>query len=341
MKYGLARNLLFRLDAETAHDLTIQSLKRLEFFGLSGLINELPPAFPVTAMGLEFPNPVGLAAGLDKNGDCIDGMAALGFGHIEIGTTTPKPQPGNPKPRLFRLPGHQAIINRLGFNNKGVDYLVAKARRARFDGVLGINIGKNKDTPIERAVDDYVHCLRKVYPLAGYVTVNISSPNTEGLRELQHDQALRDLLEALLDERESLEKQHGLRVPLAVKIAPDLDSLQIDSLAQTFNTLPPDAVIATNTTITRPQVEADPLAAEAGGLSGRPLLDSANEILKAMRAKLSRDIAMIGVGGVVDAASAASKMEAGADLIQIYTGMIYQGPGLVREAVEGTMSACT
>jgi dihydroorotate dehydrogenase len=333
--YSIARKLLFLLDPETAHTVSLQSFNLLSMSHLARLVACRPKPDPRTVMGIEFPNPVGLAAGLDKNGDYLNAMATLGFGFLEIGTTTPKPQPGNPMPRMFRLPAQRALINRLGFNNKGVDYLVGQVQRSGYKGVLGINIGKNRDTPLERAVDDYLHCLNRVYDHASYVTINISSPNTVGLRTLQEDAPLSELIGALIERRGELEKRHGRFLPLVVKIAPDLDPEQLDSLAATLNHCGPDAVLATNTTISRPGLEQHPLAQQAGGLSGAPLLGLANKTLAALRKKLDKAIPIIGVGGIMNAEDAASKIEAGAELIQIYTGLIYQGPQLVRDAARG------
>ena len=337
--YSLARKLLFLLDPETAHTVSMRSFQLLSAGHLAGLIACRPEAAPTRLMGIEFPNPVGLAAGLDKNGDYLNAMAALGFGFLEIGTTTPKPQPGNPLPRMFRLPAEKALINRLGFNNKGVDYLLDRVQRSGYRGVLGINIGKNRDTPLALAVDDYLHCLDRVYLHASYVTINISSPNTVGLRELQADGPLSKLVGALIERRGQLEKRHGRYLPLVVKISPDLEPQQLDSLAATLNHCGPDAVMATNTTISRPGLEHHPLAQQAGGLSGAPLLEAANTTLAALRLRLDKNIPIIGVGGIMCGADAASKISAGAELVQIYTGLIYQGPQLVRDAARGAANA--
>ncbi len=334
MLYELARTGLFCLPAETAHELTLHALATAQRAGVIGLVAPQVPAKPVQCMGLTFPNPVGLAAGLDKNGDCIDAFGALGFGFVEIGTVTPRPQPGNPKPRLFRLPARQAIINRMGFNNHGVDHLVAAVKRSSFGGVLGINIGKNKDTPNENALDDYVACLRKVYDHASYVTVNISSPNTPGLRTLQHGDALRVLLDGLKLEQERLRGASGRHVPVVVKIAPDSTPAEISTMAQALVEFEIDGVIATNTTASREGVEGLPHAQEQGGLSGAPLTAKSTAVL----AQLSRDLAgkvpVIGVGGILSAADALAKRDAGAGLVQVYTGFIYRGPALVKEIVE-------
>jgi len=334
--YGLARPFLFGLDPEAAHDLTLDSIARLQNTPAMCLWRQPRIDDPVTVAGLRFPNRVGLAAGLDKNGRCIDGLGAMGFGFIEVGTVTPKGQPGNPKPRMFRLPEAQALINRLGFNNAGLDAFVANVRRARSfraaGGVLGLNIGKNAATPIENAADDYLAGLAGVYPHADYVTVNISSPNTKNLRALQSDEALDALLGALQRRREALEREHGRRVPLFVKIAPDLDEAQVGVIAATLQGNGIDGVIATNTTIGREAVQGLPHAAEAGGLSGRPVLEPSNRVIRLLRAALGPGYPIIGVGGVMSGADAVAKMEAGADLVQVYTGLIYQGPALVSKA---------
>jgi dihydroorotate dehydrogenase len=335
MLYCLVRPLLFSLDPETAHELTIQGLARAAHTGLlSWAAPKIAPCAPRTVMGLSFPNPVGLAAGLDKNGAAIDGLAALGFGFIEIGTTTPRPQPGNPKPRMFRLPQANALINRLGFNNLGVDHLLANVQRADYRGILGINIGKNFDTPIERAAEDYLLCWRKVYPHASYVTVNISSPNTQNLRTLQGAEALDALLAQLKAEQAKLADQHGKYVPLALKIAPDLAPEQIQSIAALLVRHKIDGVIATNTTIGREGVEGLPHAAETGGLSGAPVKEKSTAVIRALHQALDGALPIIGVGGIMNGADAREKIDAGAQLVQIYTGMIYRGPELVAEAVK-------
>jgi dihydroorotate dehydrogenase len=335
MLYEFARPFLFALDAETAHDLTLASLRTAQALHLP-VACAVPAAKAVRVMGLEFPNRIGLAAGLDKNGECIEGLAALGFGHIEIGTVTPRPQPGNPKPRLFRLPLRQAIINRMGFNNHGVDALVANVERSGYKGILGINIGKNFDTPIERAVDDYLACLRKVYAHASYVTVNISSPNTKNLRQLQGESELDGLLGPLKREQEVLAQRHGRYVPMALKIAPDLDEAQIQSIADALRRHRIDAAIATNTTLSREGVEHLTHADEAGGLSGTPIFTKATHVLGALSRRLGGEIPLIGVGGVMNGRAACAKLEAGAQLVQLYTGLIYRGPALVKEAIEAT-----
>ncbi len=330
--YSLLRRLLFCLPTETSHHLALAAISLLQRLGLSGLVRPAIAEHPVEVMGIRFPNPVGLAAGLDKNAEHIDGLAALGFGFIEVGTVTPRPQPGNPQPRLFRLPKAQAIINRMGFNNQGVDHLVEQVKRARFDGVLGINIGKNKDTPAEQAVDDYLICMRKVYAHASYITVNLSSPNTPGLRDLQFGEPLRQLLAALKAEQAKLAEEHGRYVPLAVKIAPDMAAEDIREVAAAFNDQQIDGVIATNTTIERDAVRHLPHGDEAGGLSGAPVRDKSTEVIRKLREALDADIPIIGVGGISDSASAAEKFAAGAALVQVYTGFIYRGPALIAEA---------
>ena len=333
--YTLARQLLFKLSPETSHDLSLDLIGAGGRLGLNGLLCKAPARLPVNVMGLEFPNPVGLAAGLDKNGAAIDGFAQLGFGFVEIGTITPRPQPGNPKPRLFRLPEAEAIINRMGFNNLGVDALVRNVERAkRRHGLLGINIGKNKDTPNEQAFDDYQHCLQKVYPLADYITVNISSPNTAGLRELQEETALRQLVSQLRESQEALAARHGKRVPMLVKVAPDLSDRDIDAAARVLSELKVDGVIATNTTVDRSAVAGDRNASEAGGLSGAPLLGQSTLVLRRLRARLPESVPLVGVGGILSGADAVAKMAAGASLVQCYSGLIFRGPALVHDCVE-------
>jgi len=333
--YSLARPFLFGLDPERAHAIGLASLEMAYRSGLSPLLGKLPKPFPTRAFGLTFDNPVGLAAGLDKNGEHIDALLALGFGFIEIGTVTPRPQPGNPKPRMFRLPEHNAIINRLGFNNDGVDALVRNVEKSRRrGGVLGINIGKNKDTPNDSAERDYLVCLERVYPLADYITVNISSPNTAGLRELQEEQSLRRLISTLRDAQENLAAQHGKRVPLLVKVAPDLSDDDIDAAGRVLGELQIDGVIATNTTVSRFTIQQHRLARESGGLSGSPVLGKSTATLRRLRTRLPDSIPLIGVGGIVSGADAVAKTAAGAALVQIYTGLIYRGPGLIGECVE-------
>jgi len=331
--YTLLRPLLFALDAESAHHLTLESLQLAVRTGIIGVCAPQPAAAPRTVMGLEFPNPVGLAAGLDKNGEYIDALAALGFGFLEIGTVTPHPQPGNPRPRMFRLPAARAVINRMGFNNHGVDALVANVQRARFRGVLGINIGKNFDTPLERAADDYLDCLRKVHAHASYVTVNISSPNTKNLRQLQQTDELGQLLAVLQDERARLADRDGRRVPLALKIAPDLEPAQIAVIAGLLVRHEIDAVIATNTTVARDAVAHLPHGTEAGGLSGAPLTAQAQSVATQLAAALAGAVPVIGVGGIMNGDDAAARVAAGVNLVQLYTGLVYAGPALVGECV--------
>ena len=330
--YPLLRRALFRMDPERAHDLTLALLDRLPGRRPPGWLGAARAGAPVQVMGLSFPNAVGLAAGLDKNADHIDALGRLGFGFIEVGTVTPRPQPGNPRPRLFRIPERQALVNRFGFNNKGVEHLVEQVRRARYAGVIGINIGKNRDTPVERAVDDYLFCLRRVHAHAHYVTVNVSSPNTPGLRNLQQGGMLGELLGALAAERERLATAEGRRVPLVLKVAPDLEPAEIDTVAQQVLAHGIDGVAATNTTLARDGVKGLTHAEEAGGLSGAPLRERATEVLGAFAARLEGRAALIGVGGVLSADDAAEKARAGADLVQLYTGLIYRGPALVAEA---------
>lgn len=332
--YSSLRPLLFRLDPERAHGVTLGALDALHRAGLSSLAAKPPQTLPTEAFGLQFPNPVGLAAGLDKNGDHIDALFALGFGFVEIGTVTPKPQDGNPKPRMFRLPRHRALINRLGFNNQGVDVLVRNVGRAKRAGILGINIGKNKDTPNESAADDYLFCMERVYPLADYITVNISSPNTAGLRELQEEQALRRLIGTLREAQERLAAQHGRRVPVLVKVAPDLSDDDIVAAARVLSDLHVDGVIATNTTISRISVQGDRRADEAGGLSGEPLMNKSTTVLRMLRTRLASEIPLVGVGGILSGADAVKKMAAGASLVQVYSGLIYRGPPLIGDCVE-------
>ncbi|MFG0806769.1 quinone-dependent dihydroorotate dehydrogenase [Pseudomonas fluvialis] len=332
--YTLARDLLFKLAPETSHDLSIDLIGAGGRLGLNGLLCKAPASLPVRVMGLEFANPVGLAAGLDKNGDAIDGFAQLGFGFIEIGTVTPRAQLGNPKPRLFRLPEAQGIINRMGFNNLGVDHLLARVQAARYRGVLGINIGKNFDTPVERAVDDYLIGLDKVYAHASYVTVNVSSPNTPGLRSLQFGDSLRQLLEALRQRQEDLAVVHGKRVPLAIKIAPDMTDEETVDVARALLDTGMDAVIATNTTLSREGVEGLQYADEAGGLSGAPVRDKSTHTVRVLAGELQGRLPIIAVGGITEGQHAADKIAAGASLVQIYSGFIYQGPALIRQAVD-------
>lgn len=320
------------LDAEKAHHLALGALEVAHDFGL--LPNPFSkPSCPVKTMGLDFQNPVGLAAGLDKNGEYIDALASLGFGSIEIGTVTPRPQPGNPAPRLFRLPECQGIINRMGFNNKGVDQLIRNVKKAQYRGILGINIGKNFDTPIESAADDYLFCLEKVYSYASYVTINISSPNTRNLRQLQHAEELGKLLAALKEKQGELAAKFHKHVPLAVKISPDLDDDEIDAIAALLLQHGIEAVIATNTTLSRAGAGNAALASEAGGLSGAPLRNAATYVIGRLHSTLAGRIPIIGVGGIMNAADAREKLDAGASLIQLYSGLIYRGPGLVGEII--------
>ncbi|HVK55057.1 MAG TPA: quinone-dependent dihydroorotate dehydrogenase [Burkholderiales bacterium] len=334
MPYALVRPLLFALDGETSHNLTMRSLNVMHNLRLTRLMQCNPRAKSKKLMGLTFPNAVGLAAGLDKDGAHIDALASLGFGFIEIGTVTPRPQPGNPKPRLFRIPEAEAIINRMGFNNGGVESLVENVKRSNFKGILGINIGKNFDTPIERAVDDYLICLNAVYPFASYVTVNISSPNTKNLRDLQSQDALDDLLGQLKTRRDSLTEQHRRRVPLVLKIAPDLDHEQIAAIAALLLKHGIDGVIATNTTLAREAVADLPNGNETGGLSGAPLRDRSNGVIQQLFQHLHGRIPIIGVGGVMNAEDARQKIDAGASLVQVYSGLIYRGPRLIPELVK-------
>ena len=332
MLYDLVRKALFAVDPETAHDLTLDALRLGHFAGVTRLLCREKDQ-PVRVMGLDFPNPVGVAPGLDKNADCFEALGDLGFGFVEVGTVTPRPQPGNPKPRVFRLTEAQGMINRLGFNNKGVDHLVRRVRHHRYKGVLGINIGKNFDTPIEHAADDYLLCLEKVYPYADYVTVNISSPNTQNLRDLQGEDELDRLLGALARRREELADEYDRRVPMALKVAPDLDDGAIPAIADVVARHGMDAVIATNTTIDRETVEGMKHAEETGGLSGAPLKDKADHTLDELRRALPEDIAMIGVGGITNGEDAVDKLKLGADLVQFYTGLVYRGPELLAECL--------
>ncbi len=335
MFYSAIRKVLFQFDAETIHELTIKGLKNTGSTPLNAFYTQRVSEKPVNVMGINFPNPLGLAAGLDKNGECIDAFAAMGFGFIEVGTITPRPQPGNEKPRIFRLPEANAIINRMGFNNKGVDYLVAQVRAAKFKGVLGINIGKNKDTPEENAKDDYLHCMRKVYNFATYITVNISSPNTPGLRSLQYGDALNELLSALKIEQTQLAEQYGKYVPIAVKIAPDLNEEEVNSIAASLIDNNIDGVIATNTTLSREGVEGLEHGSEQGGLSGAPVKDKSTTVIKLLSKALNNKLPIIGVGGIASSSDANEKLAAGASLVQVYTGFIYQGPLLVKEIING------
>ncbi|MCX4164516.1 MULTISPECIES: quinone-dependent dihydroorotate dehydrogenase [Paraburkholderia] len=332
--YPLVRAQLFRMDAEDAHHLTLKLLGAAGRTGLARTLAPRVPDAPRTVMGLNFRNPVGLAAGLDKDGACVDGLAALGFGFIEVGTVTPRAQPGNARPRMFRLPQANALINRMGFNNAGVDQFVRNVQAARYRGVLGLNIGKNADTPIERAAEDYLYCLERVYPFASYVTINISSPNTKNLRQLQGAGELDALLAALKDKQQRLADLHGKLVPLALKIAPDLDDEQIKSIAGTLLQHRIEGVIATNTTLARNAVAGLPHADEAGGLSGRPVFDASNEVIRKLRSEVGETVPIIGVGGIFSGDDARAKLAAGASLVQLYTGFIYRGPSLVAECAQ-------
>lgn len=345
LPYSFARPFLFNMDPEAAHELTLNNLERIQHTPLMCLASQPRVSDPVTLAGLQFPNRVGLAAGLDKNARCIDAWGAMGFGFVEVGTVTPLGQPGNPKPRMFRLPQKQALINRLGFNNDGLDAFVRNVQRSRLrqrpkagDLLLGLNIGKNAATPIERATDDYLIGLRGVYAHADYVTVNISSPNTKNLRALQSDEALDQLLGALATERQALADQHGSRKPIFVKIAPDLDSTQVAVIADTLLRHGMDGVIATNTTLSREAVQGLPHAEEAGGLSGAPVLEASNAVIRQLRARLGQGYPIIGVGGILSGDDAVSKIDAGADVVQVYSGLIYKGPALVTEVAQALRS---
>jgi dihydroorotate dehydrogenase len=332
--YTLLRPLLFSLDPETAHEVTLKLLQAGQVTGLTHLIQAKIADKPVTVMGLSFKNPVGLAAGLDKNGDYIDALAALGFGFLEIGTVTPRPQSGNPKPRLFRLPEHEAIINRMGFNNLGIDHLLERVEHSHYQGILGINIGKNADTPMENATDDYLFSLRKAYSAASYITINISSPNTKNLRQLQQGDEIKNLLAALKEEQLKLQQQHSRYVPLAVKIAPDLNEEEISHIAKLLLEFSIDAVIATNTTIARDLIANHPLAHETGGLSGAPVKDKSTHVVRGLAAELTNKLPIIAAGGILTADDAHEKLAAGASLVQIYSGLIYRGPQLIADIVK-------
>lgn len=335
--YPIIRPFLFAMDPENAHLFTLSSMRTAAKLRLTALAPSIAP-LPRKVMGLDFPNPVGLAAGLDKNGSCIDGLASLGFGFLELGTVTPRPQPGNPKPRMFRLPEAEGLINRMGFNNDGVDVLVENVKASRFyqqkKGILGLNIGKNAVTPIEKAVDDYLTCLEKVYPVADYIAINISSPNTKNLRQLQGESELDNLLKQLTDARERLTQQHARYVPLALKIAPDIDDGQTVHIADALLRHQIDGVIATNTTISRDAVKHLKHGLETGGLSGAPVKDASTHVIRALKKVLGDTIPIIGVGGILSGEDAQEKIEAGASLVQVLTGMIYTGPGLVRNCIQ-------
>ena len=331
--YDILRPLLFKLDAETAHRATLYALGVAQRSNFAHWIAKPPADLPTKVFGITFPNPVGLAAGLDKNAEHLDALDALGFGFIEVGTVTPKPQSGNDRPRLFRLPRHEAIINRMGFNNAGVDALVRNVQQSSYHGVLGINIGKNKDTPNEKAVSDYLLCLTRVYEHASYVTVNISSPNTQGLRDLQEEATLRRFISVLREAQERLGSQHGRRKPMLLKIAPDLGEAELDAIAEVLLHTGIDGVICSNTTIDHAAVADDPHGNEVGGLSGKPLFDRSTAVLAGMRRRLQGRVPLIGVGGILDGSDAAEKLEMGASLVQLYSGLIYRGPPLVAECV--------
>ena len=331
--YSLAKPFLFCLDAEKAHGLGLKSLEAAYRTGLNPLVALKPPPLKTRAFGIDFPNPVGCAAGLDKNGEYIDALLSLGFGFVEIGTTTPRPQEGNPKPRMFRLAQHRAVINRLGFNNLGVDALVRNVEKAKRNGILGINIGKNKDTPNEKAAADYIHCMERVFDLADYITVNISSPNTSGLRDLQEEETLRRFIGELRDAQEELGSVRGHRTPMLIKLAPDLSDPELDGVAEVLNRARVDGVIMGNTTLDRSLVQGHRHAGEAGGLSGHPLYGRSTTVLRRLRTKLDAKIPIIGVGGILSGADAAGKVAAGATLVQFYTGMVYRGPELIGECV--------
>jgi dihydroorotate dehydrogenase len=334
MNYKSIRDLLFLLPTETSHHLSLQSISLLQQWNLTALVARDIPDDPVEVMGITFPNRVGLAAGLDKNASHIDGFASLGFGYLEVGTVTPRAQPGNPKPRLFRLKSKAAIINRMGFNNEGVDAMTKKIRRSDYKGVLGINIGKNFDTPVESALQDYVTCLRKVYKLASYVVVNISSPNTPGLRDLQEGDELVQLLDGLKKERQILREKYEKSVPLLVKVAPDMTDEELQRVCERMLQFDLDGVVVSNTTVERDSIEGDRFASEAGGLSGAPLFEKSNHALEVVASALKGKMAVVGVGGIMKGDEAARKIALGADLVQIYTGFIYNGPDLIRDAVD-------
>jgi dihydroorotate dehydrogenase len=331
MLYALARPLLFALDPETAHNAA------LRFAGLAGAFAAAPPACPVRAMGLDFPNPVGLAAGLDKHAEHVDALASLGFGFLELGGVTPRPQPGNPKPRLFRIPEAQAIINRYGLNSVGIDGFVQNLERKKTKAIVGVNIGKNKDTPNENAADDYEICLEKLYPHVDYVTLNVSSPNTAGLRDLQGKEAIAALLSRMKKLQEKLREKHGRNVALALKIAPDLDHAAIRDIADAAKRERIDGIVATNTTVDRKGVAGYPHAEEQGGLSGAPLRQLATDVIGSLCRELKGEIPVIGVGGIMSGADAVEKLDAGASLVQVYSGLIYRGPGLVNECVSASL----
>ncbi|EFO2078836.1 quinone-dependent dihydroorotate dehydrogenase [Escherichia coli O409] len=333
MYYPFVRKALFQLDPERAHEFTFQQLRRITGTPFEALVRQKVPAKPVNCMGLTFKNPLGLAAGLDKDGECIDALGAMGFGSIEIGTVTPRPQPGNDKPRLFRLVDAEGLINRMGFNNLGVDNLIENVKKAHYDGVLGINIGKNKDTPVEQGKDDYLICMDKIYPYAGYIAINISSPNTPGLRTLQYGEALDDLLIAIKNKQNDLQKIHQKYVSIAVKIAPDLSEEELIQVADSLVRHNIDGVIATNTTLDRSLVQGMKNCDQTGGLSGRPLQLKSTEIIRRLSQELNGRLPIIGVGGIDSVIAAREKIAAGATLVQIYSGFIFKGPPLIKEIV--------
>jgi dihydroorotate dehydrogenase len=335
MFYDLARRFMFTQDAEWAHNFTLNNLRRFAHTPFNTMWAQSIEDKPVEFLGLEFKNLLGLAAGLDKNAECIDAFSQMGFGFVEVGTVTPRPQAGNDKPRIFRLPESNAIINRMGFNNKGVDNLLTNVKASKYDGILGINIGKNKDTPNEQGKDDYIHCMRKVFTSASYITVNISSPNTPGLRDLQYGAALDDLLSSLKNEQLDLESKHGKHVPMLVKIAPDLDQVQVEQVAGSLLSNKIDGVIATNTTLDRSLVQGQQYCDEAGGLSGQPVREKSTHVVSELKRLTDGKLPIIGVGGIDSAESAKEKLQAGADLLQVYTGFIYQGPPLVKKILTG------
>ena len=334
--YKIARSILFRLDAERAHHLTLSGLRIAQRLGITSFLSPGHSKEPIKLMGLEFPNRVGLAAGLDKSGNCVAGFGSMGFGFVEVGTITPLAQEGNPRPRLFRVREHEAIINRMGFNNPGIEKALENIQKSRkgFEGILGINIGKNKNTPNENALDDYLHCFRESYDHADYIAVNVSSPNTSGLRELQTPKFARELLSPIMDEREKLKGDTGKNVPVAVKIDPDMGNDQIRELSELFIKLGLDAIIATNTTVSRDSISNHRLSTETGGLSGSPLNKKSNEVIAKLHAELKDKVPIIGVGGINSKEDAQEKLSAGASLVQVYTGLIYQGPSLIKELTE-------
>ncbi len=333
MYYPLIRKALFQLDPERAHELTFQQLRRVTGTPLEFLIRQTVPTKPVNCMGLSFKNPLGLAAGLDKDGECIDAFGAMGFGFVEVGTVTPRPQVGNDKPRLFRIVEAEGLINRMGFNNHGVDNLVENVKKSHFGGILGINIGKNKDTPVEQGKDDYLICMDKVYPYAGYIAINISSPNTPGLRSLQYGEALDDLLAAIKNKQQELHARHHKYVPVAVKIAPDLSEEELIQIADSLVRHNIDGVIATNTTLDRKLIQGLNYCEQMGGLSGRPVQASSTEVIRRLSLELQGRLPIIGVGGIDSLMAAREKMAAGASLVQIYSGFIFKGPRLIKDIV--------